>query len=44
MLISPRHILTAAHCVANRTNNTDGIYVNAYRPFANNSSSSTTQQ
>jgi len=43
MLISLCHLLTAAHCVPNCTNNMNGIYANAYRPFANNSSSTTQQ-
>ena len=35
-LITNRHILTAAHCVYNRSTRTDAVYVNAYRPFQGN--------
>lgn len=35
-LISNRHVLTVAHCVYDRQNSMDAVYVNAYRPFAGN--------
>ena len=32
-LISNRHVLTAAHCVHDRRDQVDAVYINAYRPF-----------